>query len=393
MRLMPTISYLTDIYFDFGTISLLPELVKSLGIGRPLVITDEGLVKLGIVERLGIGEPTVFDRVETNPTEASAISALETFRAAECDGVVAVGGGSPMDLAKCVCLLVHHDPPLEQYAILRGGISRITSHMPRLIAVPTTAGSGSEVGRAALLTLPSQGKLGFLSPYLLPKAAICDPELTLSLPPLLTAATGMDAISHCVETYCSPRFNPVADSIALDGLKRGFHHILRATHDGADRQARTEMMLCSLQGGLAFQKGLGAVHSLSHPLGALTGKRLHHGTLNALFLPIVLRFNFDSCAEKMEAMARRLGLKNGAALPDRFARLNQELGLPTKLQEMGLTPEDLIPLAEKARQDHCTPTNPCPLELADLKRLYLAAWQGRPPGSYRNHGKPAGTVD
>jgi hypothetical protein len=157
-----------------------------------------------------------------------------------------------------------------------------------------------------LLTVTGKRKLGFLSNYLLPLATICDPELTLGLPPLLTAATGMDAISHCIETFCSNRYNPVADAIALDGLERGYHNIIKATNDGTDRQARLDMMMCSLQGGLAFQKSLGAVHSLSHPLGALIDRKLHHGTLNAIFLPIVLRFNFDHCKEKMQTIAQRL---------------------------------------------------------------------------------------
>ena len=373
MLTAPNITYLTDIYFDFGALKALPDLLKKYRISRPLVITDKGLVKLGIIEKLGIKSPVVFDQVETNPTEAMALGALEAYRKSGCDGIVAVGGGSPIDLAKCVGILVHHPPPLEQYAIRRGGISKITSNMPALIAVPTTSGSGSEVGRAALLTVPGEGKLGFLSDHLLPAATICDPELTLELPSLLTAATGMDALSHCVETFCSPRYNPVADAIALDGLARGYRNIIKATRTGSDRHARSEMMMCSLQGGLAFQKSLGAVHSLSHPLGALTERRLHHGTLNAIFLPVVLRFNFDYCKEKMQTIARSLEIMD-ASLPDRFAQLNQELGLPARLRELGLSKEDLLPLAEKAKEDHCTPTNPRPMQVEDFHQLYLEAW-------------------
>jgi len=246
--------------------------------------------------------------------------------------------------------------------------------MPPFIAVPTTSGSGSEVGKAALVTVAGAGKLGFLSDHLLPTATICDAELTMELPSLLTAATGMDAISHCVETFCSSRHNPIADAIALDGLERGFNNIIKATYNGTDRHARTEMMLCSLQGGLAFQKGLGAVHSLSHPLGALTDKRLHHGTLNAIFLPVVMRFNFDYCKEKMRVIADRLRIKKASLLPDRFTRLNEELGLPVRLRELGLTKEELEPLAKKAKEDHCTPTNPRPLEVTDCLQLYFEAW-------------------
>jgi alcohol dehydrogenase class IV len=374
MLTAPNITYLTNIYFGFGALKALPELLKKYNISRPLVISDRGLVRLGIIRRLGIKDPAVFDEIETNPTESMAFGALEIYRKSNCDGIVAAGGGSPIDLAKCAGILVNHAPPLKQYAIRSGGISRITSHIPPLIAVPTTSGSGSEVGRAALLTVPGEGKLGFLSNYLLPTATICDPELTLELPPLLTAATGMDALSHCIETFCSSRYNPVADAIALDGLERGFHNILKAIRYGTDHQVRTEMMMCSLQGGLAFQKGLGAVHSLSHPLGGLTGRLLHHGTLNAIFLPVVLRFNFDYCTDKMQTIAKRLGITDASLLPDRFAQLNNELGLPAGLRDLGLTKEDLEPLAEKAKEDHCTATNPRTLEVEDFHHLYLEGW-------------------
>jgi alcohol dehydrogenase class IV len=374
MLTAPNITYLTDIYFEFGALKVLPDVLKKHGISHPLVITDKGLVQLGIIERLGIENTTVFDQVETNPTEAMAFEALDVYHRAGCDGIVAVGGGSPIDLAKTVRILVHHDPPLEQYAFRYGGISKITANMPPFIAVPTTSGSGSEVGRAALLTVTGQDKIGFLSKYLLPVATICDPELTLALPPLLTAATGMDALSHCIETFCSPRFNPVADAIALDGLQRGYNNIIKATSDGKNRNARSEMMMCSLQGGLTFQKGLGAVHSLSHPLGALTDKRLHHGTLNAIFLPHVLRFNFDYCKEKMQVIADRLKLTDASTLPHFFTQLNNNLGLPTQLRELGVTKEDLEPLVEKAYEDHCTPTNPRPMQIEDCRSLYLEAW-------------------
>jgi 4-hydroxybutyrate dehydrogenase len=319
MLTAPNIIYLTDIYFDFGALKVLPDLLKKYRISRPLVITDKGLAKLGIIERLSIKDSAVFDQVETNPTEAMVLEALEVYCKSGCDGIVAAGGGSPIDLAKCVRILVYHPPPLEQYAFRHAGISRITSNMPPLIAVPTTSGTGSEVGRAALITIPKEGKLGFLSNHLLPTVSICDPELTLEMPSLLTAATGMDALSHCIETFCSLRYNPVAEAIALDGLNRGYHNIIKATHNGTDRESRSEMMMCSLQGGLTFQKGLGAVHSLSHPLGALTDRRLHHGTLNAIFLPVVLRFNFDYCKEKMQAIARSLEITDASIISNLLA--------------------------------------------------------------------------
>ncbi len=374
MLTAPTITYLTNIYFGFGTLKSLPAVLEKHSISCPLVITDRGLVTLGIIEQLGIKDPVVFDEVETNPTETMAFKALEMYHSSNCDGLVAAGGGSSIDLAKCVGILVNHAPPLMQYAIRRDGVSKITANMPPFIAIPTTSGSGSEVGRATLITIPGEGKLGFLSNYLLPSATICDPALTLGMPPALTAATGMDALSHCVETFCSPRYNPVADAIALDGLERGYHNILKATRDGADQHARSEMMMCSLQGGLTFQKGLGAVHSLSHPLGALTYRQLHHGTLNAIFLPVVLRYNFDYCKDKLAEIARRLAIPDPSALPDRFIQLTKELGLPARLRDLGLTKEDLEPLAKQAKEDHCTATNPRPLEVADFHFLYSEAW-------------------
>jgi len=370
----PNISYLTDIYFGYGTSKTLPNLLKKYSIARPLVVTDKGVINAGVVERLGIKAAIFFDKVETNPTEALTLEALELYNQSNCDGLVAVGGGSSIDLAKCVALLVHHPGPLDQYAILNDGGSKITAHFPPLIAVPTTAGSGSEIGRAALITLNNGRKVGFLSSHLLPKAAVADPELTLGMPAQLTAATGMDAISHCVEAFCSNRYNPVADAIAIDGLERGYKNIVKATENGNDRQARHEMMLCSLQGGLSFQKSLGAVHSLSHPLGGLSSKRLHHGTVNAILLPYVLNFNYSYCKEKMLVIADRLKIKDAYKLPYHFAMLNQKLGLPSRLREMGVTKHELIPLAKKAKEDHCTPTNPRPLEVEDCEKLYAEAW-------------------
>jgi 4-hydroxybutyrate dehydrogenase len=363
------ISYLTDVYFGRGALAVLPGLLGRLEIARPLVVTDATLVELGMVRRAGLESVAIFSETETNPTETNLRECLARYRERGCDGIVAFGGGASLDLAKLVGLMATHEPPLEQYAILNGGTSRIGRDVPPLIAVPTTAGSGSEVGRAALLRLGSGRKLGFLSPHLLPRAAVCDPELTLSVPPRLTAATGMDAISHCVETYCSTRINPVADAIALDGLARGWRAIRRAHADGADLEAREQMMQCSLMGGLAFQKGLGAVHSLSHPLGALEGLRLHHGTLNALFLAPVLRFNAEACPEKMASLARTMGLPD-ADVAKAFDGLVRELGLPRRLRELGVTKEDLAPLAAHAAQDHCSATNPRRFDAAAAQRLY-----------------------
>ncbi|MEM8855851.1 MAG: iron-containing alcohol dehydrogenase, partial [Pseudomonadota bacterium] len=238
-----------------------------------------------------------------------------------------------------------------------------------VIAIPTTAGTGSEVGRAALITLDNERKLGIVSPNLIPTGAICDPELTRTLPPRLTAATGMDALSHCVETYLSPRVNPPADAIALDGLARAWSNLRLAVMDGDDMNARSEMMMAALQGALAFQKGLGAVHSISHALGGLKGQTLHHGTLNAVMLPPVLRFNAPACETKYRKIRSLLGLEAGADLASAFAGLNQAIGLPPNLSEMGLSDDVVETAAQFSFEDHSTATNPRPATAADFAAM------------------------
>ena len=366
----PVIQYLSEISFAPGALGVLPDLLKKFSVTNPLVVSDRGLTSLGIVEQLRAGKPPVFDQVETNPSEASAVLGLEMYRQHGCDGIVAVGGGSPIDCAKCIGLLVCHPQPLSDYAFINGGLPKITANRPPLIAIPTTAGTGSEVGRAALVSMMNGRKLAIISPHMIPNAVICDPNLTLGLPKSLTAATGMDAIAHCVETYCSPRFNPVTDAIALDGLARACANIREAVRDGLNLTARSEMMMAALEGGLTFQKGLGLVHSLSHALGGLQGKRLHHGTLNAIFLPHVLRFNMEACPDKMQKLAEVVGVAGPTALPAFFEALNSEIGLPGRLCDMGVRKEDLAPMAEFALQDHSSATNPRPITLEVCRQMY-----------------------
>jgi 4-hydroxybutyrate dehydrogenase len=373
MLTLPNIRYLTDIYFDIGAVKVLELLRIKYEIKKPLVVTDKGVVKLGIISSAGLHNACVFDDVETNPTESMAEAAADAYAKNNCDGIIAFGGGSPLDLAKCAAILTTHRPPLETYSVSAGGGIKITNRLPPLIAVPTTAGSGSEVGRAALITTKGGKKFAIISDHLIPRASICDPELTVSMPPVLTAGTGMDAISHCMECFCSPRFNPVADAISLSGLERGFNNITAATKVG-NLQSRAEMMMCSIEGGLSFQKGLGAVHSLSHPLGGLTSKKLHHGMLNAIFLPHVMKFNFDYCTDKMKTIAARLNISDVSAVPYVFEKIIADIGLPTKLRDLGVTKQDLEPLSEIAMNDHCTPTNPRAMTIDDFAKLYTSAW-------------------
>ena len=362
---MAFINYITQIQFDFGAISLLRQECERVGISRPLVVTDAGVKAAGLLQRaLNVlpGWPVaVFDQTPSNPTEAAVRAAAAVYRAQGCDGLIALGGGSAIDCAKGVAIAATHEGPLTHYATIEGGSARISERVAPIIAVPTTSGTGSEVARGAILIVDDGRKLGFHSWHLVPKAAICDPELTLGLPPQLTAATGMDAIAHCMETFMAPAFNPPADGIALDGLTRGWAHIERATRDGSDREARLNMMSASMQGAMAFQKGLGCVHSLSHSLGGVD-PRLHHGTLNAMFLPAVVTFNASSPSiqkeHRLQRMAQAMGLAAATDIPQAIQEMNARLRLPTGLAAMGVQVGSFSRVISGALADHCHKTNP-----------------------------------
>ncbi len=353
---MSSINYLTRIEFGEGEIRRLPEFLAAIGVKKPLVASDKGLVRTGLVDRIttSLGGAPVYDGTPANPTEAAVLEAFDLYTRHGCDGIVGLGGGSSIDLAKAVRLLTGHPPPLGQYAMVNGGVNRIHGNICPMIAVPTTSGTGSEVGRATVIITAEGRKLGIISAFNLPTIALCDPELTYGLPPLLTAATGMDAISHCLETYMAPAFNPPAEAIALHGLDCGLRSIDAAVADGRNAAARRDMMVCALEGAMAFQKGLGAVHALTHPLGAIRSLNLHHGTLNAVLMPEVLRFNRQAIGEKWQVLEARFG---GA--PDvATAELNRRLGLPAGLAEMGVTDAMMEEVSRAALKDHCHATNP-----------------------------------
>jgi len=366
---MAFIQYITQIHLDFGVISKLREECERTGMRKPLIVTDAGVRAAGVLDRalaaLGDHPCAVFDQTPSNPTEAAVRAAVALLKKEGCDGLIGVGGGSSLDLAKGVCIAATHEGPLKTYATIEGGSPRITERVLPFIAVPTTAGTGSEVARGAIVIVDDGRKLGFHSWFLVPKTAICDPELTLGLPPMLTAATGMDAIAHCMETFMAPAVNPPADGIGLDGLARGWSHIARATANGGDREARWNMMSASMQGALAFQKGLGCVHSLSHSLGGVN-PRLHHGTLNALFLPAVVRFNAAAPSiqneQRLQRMAQAMGLgacdAGGDAIADAIRAMNARLGLPAGLGALGVTADLFERVIDGAMADHCHKTNP-----------------------------------
>ncbi|MFB1017824.1 MAG: iron-containing alcohol dehydrogenase [Burkholderiaceae bacterium] len=312
---MAFIKYITDIEFDFGAVAALPASCAAHGISKPLVVTDAGIKAAGLLDKvlahLGTLPVVVFDQTPSNPTEAAVRAASDLYISQGCDGIVALGGGSSIDCAKGVAILATHGGVLTTYATIEGGSPKITNQVAPIIAIPTTAGTGSEVARGAIVIVNDGRKLGFHSWYLVPKVAICDPELTVGLPPMLTAATGMDAVAHCMETFMAAPFNPPADGIALDGLTRAWAHIEEATNNGTNLEARRHMMSASMQGAMAFQKGLGCVHSLSHSLG-------------------------------------------GDAIKD----MNQRLGLPSGLGAMGVQTGQFNAVIAGALADHCHATNP-----------------------------------
>ncbi len=377
---MALINYLTQVQFDFGAIKLLAQECERVGITRPLIVTDPGVQSAGLLDRalnaLGPISRAIYAQTPSNPTEAAVRAAVEVWRTHQCDGLIAIGGGSSIDLAKGVAIAATHEGPLKTYATIEGGSPRITPAVAPLIAVPTTAGTGSEVARGAIVIVDDGRKLGFHSWHLVPRAAICDPELTLSLPPGLTAATGMDAIAHCMETFMAPAFNPPADGIALDGLERGWAHIELATRDGGNRDARLNMMSASMQGAMAFQKGLGCVHSLSHSLGGVNPK-LHHGTLNAMFLPAVVRFNSSAESIKrdhrLDRMARAMGLSSATDIPEALLDLNARVGLPSGLSVLGVDRECFERVIQGALVDHCHKTNPREASAEDYRAMLEAS--------------------
>jgi 4-hydroxybutyrate dehydrogenase len=359
--------YLNQVIIEFGALKQLSNVCEQHGIKNPLVVTDPGIRAAGLLEKI-VAElkshqlsSVVFDQTPSNPTEAAVRSARELYISHHCDGLIGLGGGSAIDCAKGVAIVVNHPGSLTTYATIEGGSPKITSDVPPLIAIPTTAGTGSEVARGAVIIVEDGRKLGFHSWHLVPKVALLDPDLTLGLPPILTAATGMDAITHCMETFIGAAFNPPADGIALDGLQRGWRFIERATRDGQDREARLNMMSSSMQGAMAFQKGLGCVHSLSHSLGGVNPK-LHHGTLNAVFLPAVMNFNSEAESVvrdgRMQRVANAIGLESGSDIPLAVRDLNARLGLPKGLSEMGVQESEFQRIIKGALADHCHQTNP-----------------------------------
>jgi alcohol dehydrogenase class IV len=366
---VPLIQYLSRIPFDFGIISTLNDEIARLKIKRPLLVTDKGVAAAGILQRTLDAakpfEPVVYDGTTENPTEHSLLDCLEIWRDNGCDGVIALGGGSPIDLAKAVALLTSHGGSLADYNVKTAGMDAIGNVAPQ-IAIPTAAGTGAEVGRASVMSLLDGSKSVAVSLNMVADTVICDPELTLSLPPGLTAATGIDALSHGVETYCSTWNNPPAAAIARDCAARAAKWLPVAVADGQNREARWEMMMAALMGGMCLQKSLGAAHAMATPLGEL---HLHHGTLIGILLPHVVAFNANHATVAISQLSTAMNVNPGQPLEDYIAQLVSDIGLPAKLSELGVIDSQLSNIARKASQDHLSITNPKPANEADYLHL------------------------
>ena len=342
------LNFLNKPYFENGCINKLSSILEDEKMLNPLICTDPGLSDLGMTDQI-INllskkiNAVIYDQTPANPTEKSVGEALELYQGNNCDSLIGFGGGSSIDLAKAVALMVNHEGELIDYSVNEGGIEKIKNLAP-MVAIPTTSGTGSEVSAGSVIIMNDGRKLILISEFLRPKIAICDPELTLGLPPQLTAGVGMDALTHCIEAILSPVIDPPAEAVGLDGIERVIKErsLIRAVEDGKDKDARWNMMMASTEGAMAFSKGLGAVHSMSHALGANEELQLHHGTLNAVLLPTILRFNRDHVGDKYSRISRAMGQKGEIDLAEEIEILNAKIGLPSGLKEMGVK-EDMIP--------------------------------------------------
>ena len=374
-------SYPTPIKFGVGRIAELAEQCKAVGLKKPLLVTDKALASLpitanalDILDRAGLGR-AVFSDVDPNPNEANMAEGIAMYLAGGHDGVVAFGGGSGLDLGKMIALMAHQRLGLSVWDLedvddwyTRADASKIAP----IVAVPTTAGTGSEVGRAGVLTNSATHKKKIIfHPKLMPAVTICDPALTVGMPRFITAGTGMDALAHCLEAYCSPFYHPMSQGIALEGMRLVFENLPLVYSDPNNLDARAHMMSAAAMGAVAFQKGLGAIHSLSHPIGAVYGT--HHGTTNAVVMPMVLDYNRAEIAVRLDAAAAYLGIRGGfAGFRDQVMKLRALLGIPANLMAMGVRESDLDMLTDMALEDPSCAGNPKPMTRENTRALYQA---------------------
>ncbi len=379
-----TFSFPTRILFGAGSLGQLSKEMARLAIRRPLLVADRGIVKAGLAERVTGSAPelqfSLFDAVDPNPVEKNISEGIAHYRSEGCDAIVAVGGGSPIDAGKLIRLGITHLLPLQEYDDQLDGGEKISANLPPMIAIPTTSGTGSEAGRSAVVQLKATGrKTVIFSPHLIANVAIDDPELTLGMPPLVTAGTGLDALTHNIEAYLAKGYHPMCDAIALAGARLAYSNLPAAVRNGKDILARTNMMMASMMGAVAFQKGLGVTHSLAHPLSSVAG--LHHGTTNGVLLPHVLEFNRTVSGDRLGDLAIAMQLDNGqmstydagTAVIQAIEQLLKEMGISAHLSAFGITPEMIPELAKKAMQDACHLLNPRPCTEQDMTALYERA--------------------
>lgn len=372
-------SYPTAIKFGPGRIRELADHCRAVGIRKPLLVTDKALASLpitaqalGILEAAGLGR-AVFSEVDPNPNEKNMADGLAVYRAGGHDGVVCFGGGSALDLGKMIALMVGQTVSVWDLEDIGDWWTRAdAAKIAPIVAVPTTAGTGSEVGRAGVLTNSETHKKKIIfHPKLLPSVTICDPELTVGMPRFITAGTGMDALAHCLEAYCSPFYHPMSQGIALEGMRLVFENLPRVYDTPTDLEARAQMMSAAAMGAVAFQKGLGAIHSLSHPVGAVYGT--HHGTTNAVVMPMVLEFNRPAIEGRIEKAAAYLGFDGGfAGFHDQIMELRAKLNIPENLSAMGVQFADLDMLTDMALEDPSCGGNPIAMTKDNTRKLYDA---------------------
>jgi len=378
-------NYPTKVRFGAGRIAELPDACKELGMKRPLIVTDPGLAALPMIkeavaanEKAGLSTG-VFSDIKSNPNGKNVEDGIKAYRSGKHDGVVAFGGGSALDAGKAIALMAGQKRPIWDFEDVGDNWLRVDpAGVAPIIAVPTTSGTGSEVGRVSVITKEDthQKKLIF-HPKVQPSIVIDDPALTVGLPAKITAATGMDALAHCFEAYCAPGYHPMADGIALEGMRLIKEWLPTAVKDGKNLEARSHMMAAATMGATAFQKGLGAIHSLSHPVGAVYDT--HHGLTNAVVMPYVMQFNRKAIEEKMTRLAAYLGLKNPGyqAVLDWVLELRKEIGIPHTLKDIGVGTDKLDSLSEEAFNDPSTGGNPVPAGVPEMKQMFIASIEGR----------------
>jgi alcohol dehydrogenase class IV len=366
-------SFPTAIHFGVGARTLVAEHLREAGVKRPLVVTDKGIASLPMLaefeSHLGALAPGVYAGVHGNPVRRQVVDGVAAYRAHGADAVIGFGGGAALDVAKVVALMAVHPGDVLEYAWDHPRARAIEKPLPYFVALPTTAGTGSEVGRSSVISEDdTHVKRIVFSPALLAKAVFADPELTVGLPPAVTAATGMDALTHNVESYLSPAYHPICDGIALEGVRICARSLPRAVADGGDLAARGEMLMASMMGAIAFQKDLGAVHSCAHALSTVND--LHHGLANGVMIDHVMRFNREAAAEKMAELVRVAGADD---FVEWLADLKDAIGIPATLASLGVTRDHVDRLLDVAVNDTCHRTNPRPCTRADFERLFRAA--------------------